>query len=80
MGKKYTNSVECRLNKKIYPTKAKAEAARKRQSLYLNRSLRVYYCHNCMGYHLTKSGGIPVDKPIMYFDLSTGKVHTKDKE
>tara|TARA_Y100000593_G_C4192644_1_gene277690 strand:+ start:459 stop:698 length:240 start_codon:yes stop_codon:yes gene_type:complete len=79
MAKRPTNSVECRLNKQVYPTKKAAQKAKERQSLTKQRSLRIYYCNNCAGYHLTKDGGKPTEKPIIHFDLATGKIyHEKD--
>jgi DnaJ-class molecular chaperone len=44
---------ECKQEKITYPTKMLAESAKTRQKDI--RELREYYCHVCLGYHLTKN-------------------------
>jgi hypothetical protein len=80
MSKKKWGSADCRLNKRTYPDKKAAEVVRTQQSLIKQRSLRVYYCHNCQGYHLTKRGGKPAEKPIIHLDLLSGKIIEEEKE
>lgn len=41
------------LNKRLYPTLKEAEQSLKRRQKHTDRTLRIYLCPICKGYHLT---------------------------